>query len=571
MGGWGVTPALAAVVFLATVAPAAGDAGLPDSSFGTNGVVTTELTPRHDTARAVAVQPDGKVVVVGSAGYGFGSYEDWGLARYLPDGQLDPTFGNGGIVVLPIGTTVDAATDVAQLPDGKVLVSGSTFNFNNYDFAVGRFLPDGTLDTTFGTNGIAQAAVSAIDDDIPTAMAVQPDGAIVLAGFVHVVSDTDFAVVRFLPGGQPDPGFGTGGKAITSVGTSVDAGNAVALQSDGKIVVAGWSAAQGADWFSFVRYAPNGTLDPSFGTGGKVMLLPYGTAQAVLVEPDGRIAAAGYARPFSGEPSDFALARLLPNGAPDPSFGTNGTVRTPLSAGFDLAFALARQPDGKLVVVGQADSGADQDAAVARYTTSGALDPTFGVGGWLTLPVGFDDDVLYGVALQPDGRIVAAGRAWTTPTNLHFAVLRLLNDPICGDGTVAPGEECDDGNTAAGDCCSPACRREPAGTECGTDADPCTGRFCDGAGACLVLDTPGPCDDGVLCNGADACQAGACTHAGDPCASGPPCGAVCNEATATCIAPAGTPCPDDGDGCTTDVCDGAAPVCTHPRKSGGCC
>lgn len=178
------------------------------------------------------------------------------------------------------------------------------------------------------------------------------------------------------------------------------------------------------------------------------------------------------------------------------------------------------------------------------------------------------DGVSVRATVPPDavtGPVAVRTAAGTADTSAlmppkHFVVLPATP---CGDGVVDPGEACDDGALAPGDCCDSTCQFDPSGTACAGDGNACTADVCDGAGACVRVPNTGACDDGVHCNGADACAGGACVlHAGDPCAGGPDCQNVCDEAGRSCLAAAGWPCAPDDDLCSADVCDGAG-GCTH--------
>ena len=230
--------------------------------------------------------------------------------------------------------------------------------------AAGRANP-GDLDPTFGIGGKVTTGIGT--DDYGYAVAIQADGKLVVAGETNNGINYDFALVRYNANGTLDATFGTGGKVTTAVGTSDGAAYALAIQADGKLVVAG-ATNNGINYdVALVRYNANGTLDATFGTGGKVTTaigtLDY--AYALAVRPDGKLVAAG--ETFNGSTADFALARYNANGTLDPTFGTNGTVKTAIGTRDDAASALAIQADGKLVAAGETDNGTNYDFALARY------------------------------------------------------------------------------------------------------------------------------------------------------------------------------------------------------------
>ena len=281
--------------------------------------------------------------------------------------------------------------------------------------------------------------------------------------------------------GSLDTTFGTGGKVTTSFSGSADM-NALVVQPDGKLVAAGWDASQSA--FGLARYNTNGSLDSTFGTGGTVST-PIGVdtygASALVLQSDGKLVAAGNAWKDTVD-ADFAAIRYNANGSLDTSFGTGGKVTTSFGSQEDDAYALVVQPDGKLVAAGVVFNGVRWDFALARYNTDGSLDTTFGTGGKVITAVGTGDDVAFALALQPDGNLVAGGYAANAGTDA-FALVRYLGQ-VCGDAVVASPEQCDAGtaNGTASSCCTATC-------QFATTATTCTGGLCDSTGHCVLTTT----------------------------------------------------------------------------------
>ena len=228
--------------------------GSLDPSFGTGGMVASEVGGTISRGRALALQPDGKIVVVGYTWIGLGlNYWDFGLARYNPDGSLDVTFGTDGVVTTDFVGGFDAAEEVVLQPDGRIVVVGSAElipgNFVSRDFAVARYNTNGSLDTTFGNGGKVTSPLGEIDS--ASSVVVQPDGKIVAGGGGALT--IDFALVRYNTDGTLDPTFGSGGMVTTDLGGSDYA--ALALQPDGRIVAAGSASFAPATWiFSLARY-----------------------------------------------------------------------------------------------------------------------------------------------------------------------------------------------------------------------------------------------------------------------------------------------------------------------------
>lgn len=249
-------------------------------------------------------------------------------------------------------------------------------------------------------------------------MAVQTDGKIVVAGR----GNNNFAVVRYNSDGSPDTNFGVGGVAITDFGAN-DEAHALTIQSDGKIVVVGTAQVSGANFsFGLVRYNSDGSIDMTFGSGGKVVTGFTGFAAEALagtIQNDGKIVAAGYADFLSGR--DFGLARFDTGGTLDTSFGTGAEVTTDFFGLFDMAFAIAIQSNGKIIAAGFAvnPNTTNRDFALTRYNSHGSLDTGFGVGGKITTDFGGGFDEAHAVAVQQDGQIVVAGSG-----NGSFALAR---------------------------------------------------------------------------------------------------------------------------------------------------
>jgi uncharacterized delta-60 repeat protein len=353
-----------------------------------------------DVASAVAIQPDGKLVVAGRTNIAGNTV--FALARYNANGGLDPAFGTGGLVTTDFGST-DQAFAVALQPDGKIVTAGR----RGSDVIVARYNANGTPDALFGpTNTPGRVVTNFGATEQALALVLQPDGKIVVAGRTNKPAPSgnfDFALARYEAAGTLDLTFGTLGLVTTDFGGSVDRAFAMALQPDGKLVVVGDSDAN----FALARYNPDGSLDAGFGSGGKVITSFGGIdqASAVSLQPDGKIVVAG--QTDTGISIDFALARYNPDGSLDGAFGSGGRITTNFTGtSDDLGSAVALQSDGKIVVGGTSDD----NFALARYTPAGILDTTFGSAGLVTTNLG-GEDVLHAVTIQPDGAIVAVGES----------------------------------------------------------------------------------------------------------------------------------------------------------------
>lgn len=517
--------ALAALALLPGAAAAPGDL---DLSFGTGGVVTTDfLTAAFDSALDVAVQPDGKILVVGTTAGPFALQTELAVVRYAASGALDPTFDGDGKFTLPVGASLGAQLELQ--PDGKIvaaaggsvvrlhangtldttfagdgvatfgpgdavtvaldgsariivgglgglvarytvsgaadttfdgdglaavplgsvtrideiavtssdqlLVEGTSIPFGTFEFdiAVARLTVGGALDTSFGSGGVAKVDFGATGNDGGGGVALQPDGKVIVVGR----AGGNFAVARFDAAGVLDSAFDVDGKATIDFG-GADGAHAITLQPDGKLVLAGPAAGD----FGLARMTSAGSLDTTFDADGKLTtsFLVSDGANAVTLQADGKILAAGSAAAAGFSPADFAVARYTSTGALDATFDSDGKV----TAGFpassaDAASGLAAQADGKVLVVGRTTGSSGSDVAVGRYTTAGAPDAAFGTAGRVTIDVNVSDSAL-AVALQTDGKIVLAGVTHAAGSNPDFLLLRLQPDgsldPTFGTGGV---------------------------------------------------------------------------------------------------------------------------------------
>src|SRR5882724_648077 len=327
--------------------------GVLDASFGSEGIAITGFSGVNEVARAVALQPDGRVVVAG------GSANALALARYRTSGALDGSFGVGGEVLTNLGTTAQANALVVQ-PDGKLVAAGVTDDGTGGRFVLVRYMPSGALDATFGSGGAVTTALGS--DDAAMALVLEPDGKLVAAGVTRRGDASNFALVRYLPDGTLDAGFGPGGVVTTDL-SGDDAAMALVLEPDGKLVAAGVSRRGGAGNFALVRYDGDGALDGTFGAGGAT-ITDFGgddVANGLLLTPAGDVVAVGSTTAGTG--GSFALAQYTSAGILDDAFGSNGTVTTNFSAGHDQANAGAAQANGNIVVAGQSGT----ELALARY------------------------------------------------------------------------------------------------------------------------------------------------------------------------------------------------------------
>ena len=423
--------------------------GTLDGGFGGDGRVVFNFNSggRDDVARAVAVQPDGKIVVAGEAAVSNSGNFDIATARLNPDGTFDTTFGNGGRVVTNLpDNRPDFGRAVGLQPDGRVVVAGySNRPTSGDDFVVVRYNADGSLDTTFDGDGIVTTDILTNREDRASALVVHPGGGLVVVGYTNDPSfRNDFALVRYAANGSLDFSFNGTGRVTTDLNVGVDdVGNAVALHGDGRIVVAGQSASD----FGLVRYNANGSRDAGFGGGDGIVTTNFSAGstdigRGVVVQSNGKTLVAGRSR------TELALARYNLDGTLDNSFDGDGLLARNAGNNFISPFGgfwgMALQSDGKVVAVGEGwREATGVDFITSRLDANGAFDLSFKGGDGIadTDIFGFFDEA-ESVSIQPDGKIVVAGSAQNATGGTDFAVVRYHPDGSLdtsfggGDGIV---------------------------------------------------------------------------------------------------------------------------------------
>jgi len=376
-----------------------------DPAFGQGGKVSTVISAYSNKAYALIDQSDGKLVVAGSCAVSQNSPADFCLARYHTNGTLDAAFGHGGKVTTPISNVRDVAKALVVQPDGKLIAAGHCYHAGEDDFCLARYHTNGTLDTTFGNGGNVITSVGT-NKDIANAMVLQTDGKIVLAGYCYM-GNNDFCLARYNANGSLDTTFDHDGKVTTPIGSADDQVNALILQSDGKLIAAGMCQS-GAYDFCLARYNNDGSLDITFGNAGKVitsMSTNHDQINALVLQSDGKLIAAGMCQIGT---YDFCLARYNMDGSLDTTFDHDGKVTTPIGSADDQINAIVLQSDGKLIAAGICVVS-NVDFCLTRYNMDGGLDITFGFGGTILTDFSAGSDIARAMILQPDGKLVAAG------------------------------------------------------------------------------------------------------------------------------------------------------------------
>jgi uncharacterized delta-60 repeat protein len=421
---------LATVVSLLAFSVALAASGDLDTTFDGDGLVTSYVVPsnpsRDDLAYGIAIQPNGKIVAAGSS-YSSTSSDDFALTRYNTNGALDTTFSGDGRLVTNLGGR-EQAFDVAIQANGKIVLAGQKCNTTGLcDAALVRYNPNGTLDTTFSGDGKVVTDFGG-KDNIAYGVAIQSDGKIVAVGY----ASNDFAIYRYNTNGSLDTTFSADGIAIGNFGLDrYDSAKDLAIQSDGKIVVVGYSFDtnfQNAD-FAIARLNANGTADTTFSGDGR-QITNFGAdewAYGVALQTDGKIVVVG--QKYTVSTSYVAVARYNTNGSADTTFNSSGKKVLSAIAGTESwAEDVIVQPNGKIVVLSSMTyDGTNYNFALVRLNPSGSFDTTFSGDGKVIIDFGGDDNSS-ALALQPlDGNYLLAGSTRATREQpSDFALARVL-------------------------------------------------------------------------------------------------------------------------------------------------
>lgn len=404
-----------------------------DATFGNGGKVTAPIVTTgfsaplipYDSAYSTAIQADGKIVVAGTGGGGLGT-SDFTLARYNADGSFDTTFGTGGKVFTSIGNG-DIAQTVAIQPDGKIIAAGYTIvNQPNDGFALVRYNRDGSLDATFGSGG----KVVTPNNGSISSIAVQADGKVIVGGTISSIGPV---LARYSSDGSLDTTFGTNGVL------NIPVNGKITLQTDGKIIVGGSLSVGSNTNFALARYNGDGSPDTAFGTNGVTSVsvgTGNSTIGSLVIQTDGKIVAAGSAS--NGANNDFALARFDAAGLLDASYGINGSTLTPVGNFNENVRAAVIQSDGKIVILGVSNNGSYNSFAAARYNTNGVLDTTYGTDGKIVTPLGNSNASVRAAAIQSNGKILVAGESFVEISGISRTVFTLVRYNADTPGAINP-------------------------------------------------------------------------------------------------------------------------------------
>ncbi|WP_207632823.1 T9SS type A sorting domain-containing protein [Foetidibacter luteolus] len=393
--------------------------GTPDATFGANGQVITDVAGVADYGAAIAVQTGGKIVLGGHTTIASKNY--FALVRYQPDGAIDSTFGTNGKTIAGFdGNNLLSLSAIKLQQDSKIIALGY---LNTGGVVLMRFTADGVVDSSFGTGGRVLTDNINGEETICYDLAVQSDGGIIAVGN----AGCDVAMFCYKPNGTPDSTFGVNGIKVIDAG-GCDKASAIAIQPDKKIVMAGICQEGALGHFLVLRCNINGSLDSTFGTNGKTIndIRQYNAAYSCILQPDGKIVAGGLAKFISL--ASFGIARYMPNGTLDSSFGTNGSTYVQLP-GTNYPKSVALQKDDKIIFSGTTNNGGAFSIDVLRYNSNGVIDSTFGIDGLAGTVIG---SVTFGNALvmQDDDKILVGGYSSFTSTGNDFVAVRFNNSIV---------------------------------------------------------------------------------------------------------------------------------------------
>lgn len=389
--------------------------GTLDGDFDGDGLVSTVL---GGTSRVedIVIQPDGKIVVVGS----YNNAPNWEvfIGRYLPDGSPDLNFGSAGQVFLDFDTQNaqdNRGKGIALQSDGKILIVGFAFIQTDLDVAVARLLPNGSLDNTFNGSGKRTIHIGQGDgQEEGTIIKQDANGKIVIGGYTNTANSSDFLVLRLNEDGTNDNSFNGNSQVITDFDGGIDLLYDLEILPDGRMVAVGKVDVNGLGDFGALMLMPDGSYDNNFSSDGKVFTdFNGGTdiATELVFTGDNKLILVGAVEPTGGGEFDFGLCKYSLTGALDLSFSGDGkqTYSLAPAAESDVCMSAVLQPDGKLIMVGYGTMSATYDFTLLRINTDGTPDNTFGSNGLVSTDLGGANDFLTCAVLQADLRLVVGG------------------------------------------------------------------------------------------------------------------------------------------------------------------
>ncbi len=385
-----------------------------DLSFGDNGII---VSPEAGTCYVIELQQDGKIVAAGS---GVGG--NFAINRYNFDGTLDTSFSNDGMVLVSTDTTNShQARAILIQDDGKIIIGGNDDYDADRDFVLVRLYENGKLDSSFGNNGFVISPFPDSNDELRAAVIQPGDGKIIVSGTMYnsTTDKYELGIIRYYNNGIIDSSFSGDGIQLNNFDDGDFNVRTMALQEDGKIIVGGFDDNSN---FSIVRYQTDGSLDIDFGLGG-IAAYSYNSSgewgESLAIQNDGKIILAGWWDPGDYADSQGLFMRVNSDGSLDHSFGIEGFADIDFGYDWDRIWSIEIQDDGKIIGVG----GSNSRFAAVRYNQDGKIDSTFGYDGYIFTKLSDEYDLAYDIAIQPDGNFILAGQA-----DSHFGLARYIND-----------------------------------------------------------------------------------------------------------------------------------------------
>lgn len=397
-----------------------------DPDFGINGIANLSIKSSINGIWSLSLQQDKKIVAAGWSYSDEGAPSDILAMRLFENGRTDTLFSSSGLFSFGNSTWEDAYASAVQ-SDGKILIGGRYFNNSSWDFLVIRLNQNGTIDSSFGKNGSFVKDFFGKDDRL-FSLDIQSDGKIVACGFAEKFN-WDFAIIRLNPDGTIDSTFGENGSKVINIGSYNDVAFSLKVQNDGKIIVCGWTFIFDSWDFALVRLNPDGSLDNTFDSDGVVTTdyhHLYNTAHSITIQSDGRYVAAGYTNKPGHPDTDIMIVRYNTDGSTDQSFGNNGIVLADYDGADDFAWVIKADIYDKLVVGGLRTLNGSQSLLVTRFNSDGSKDLSFGNKGMIDFKFyGFNEEVRE-LLIQPDGKILAAGH-YSYKDGTKAFIIRLNN------------------------------------------------------------------------------------------------------------------------------------------------
>lgn len=406
------------------------NAQVRDTTFGLNGNVRTSIGTSNEMASHVLIQSDGKILVAGGqADHPIFGPQRFATVRYLSNGNLDTSFGTNGKATF-LFESQSFLNDISLQSDGKILLAGQSSS----GYCVARVFTDGTLDTSFGTNGFTVLAPAFGSAGINSVVVYQDDSFLV-TGAEQIQNSTNFSLklIKFTSNGFIDTSFGNQGILMPDLDFESNSGGKIQIQVDGKIVIGGTSKVNEnntlIDKSYFLRLNADGSLDTNFGTDGIILISNNYKLTDFILESNNDIILIGNVNTNAqGTSGNIFISKYDNLGLLDSSFGTNGRTIVSVNTFAEYANTITKQSDGKFLLGGSYfNTSTVTDGLIVRFLQNGQIDNTFGTNGVFQVGVSNGTDIITDMIMTPNNQIVTTGYA-NYSTNFDFSTLRINID-----------------------------------------------------------------------------------------------------------------------------------------------